>query len=141
MKSTKNDLRVGVRRDLEGLGYPDAIKDAIVEHLWSREKGRTSQTDAEINTGLQLSEAAQRLSRYTIPMEEAWMPPNGWDEALWTKYCEKPYRDRLVICAAWLISEVDRVDYCFENGVDLIPKIKLKPQEENEPGDRPQDPQ
>ena len=60
----------------------------------------------------QLVEASMRLS-FTIPNDEA---PENWDAAWFTNLCERNYKERLVIAAALLAAEIDRLNYLEAHG-------------------------
>lgn len=79
--------------------------------------GRTIQDDVKYNNEYQLVEAASTLSM-NVPNEifDSYLgyhehyPPTGWKSDLWGKMLRKPYKERLVIAAALLAAEIDRIE-------------------------------
>jgi len=59
----------------------------------------------------QLIEASIKLS-YTIPNDEA---PENWSPEWFSKLCNKPHQERLIISATLLASEWDRLEYLKHN--------------------------
>lgn len=82
------------------------------------DKGRTAAYDALSNDDNQLVFAAQRLSLddNTIAfikkrMVDGFQTPTGWDENAWNSLISRPYKERLIICAALFAAEIDRLNY------------------------------
>ena len=69
--------------------------------------------DAAENTKGELSVGAGILSQKFIPVNLT-LIPNGWDERLWRKMLNKPYKDRLIIAGALIAAEIDRLNYLEE---------------------------
>lgn len=69
--------------------------------------------DITFNNHYQLSQAAGLLCMddmddLQVSYEECM--PVDWDLNKWTKICEKPYKERLIIAGALLAAEIDRLD-------------------------------
>ena len=78
-------------------------KEQIEKH------GRTIESDVEINQRGELSAAAATLiSASGIRFK---VIPIGWDNFLWKKMCDKPYKDRLIIAGALIAAEIDRIQF------------------------------
>jgi hypothetical protein len=76
--------------------------------------GRSIESDIENNPNEQLSEAAgwlcyneQGCADLDDVIEDHC--PDGWDQALWTKMCRKPFEERLIIAGALIAAEIDRL--------------------------------
>jgi len=79
-------------------------KEQIEKH------GRTIEKDVIDNSRLQLSDAASKLcaddaggywGTSTLPI--------GWNQEVWDKMTNKPYRERLIIAGALIAAEIDRI--------------------------------
>lgn len=68
--------------------------------------GRTIKYDVENNMDGQLAQAAAAL----IEGDITWMP-EGWDDEKCKKLMKKPYSKRLVVAAALLAAEIDRLNF------------------------------
>lgn len=81
------------------------IKKERAEQI--RKHGRTVEYDKKHNGSGQLLYAAgvlaTELYQYYNPA------PMGWDENYWGKVQKKPYKERLIIAAALLAAEIDRI--------------------------------
>lgn len=79
--------------------------------------GRTVEEDVKFNSNEQLREAALMLilDKNCFVAEDKFYVPNGWDEQITTKMLNKPIKDRLVIAAALLAAEIDRLNYIEQN--------------------------
>lgn len=75
-------------------------KEQIEKH------GYDSENDAYYYNG-ELIDAATRLIDGSRQMRNA--PPNEWDEEIWQKMFDKPYKDRLIIAGALIAAEIDRL--------------------------------
>lgn len=71
--------------------------------------GRTVELDVEQNKIHQLRIAAQKL--VDVPSVRYEGKPDGWDETIWIKMCDKSYTERLIIAGALIAAEVDRMKY------------------------------
>jgi len=60
----------------------------------------------------QLIEAANTLSMKDI---RSCLIPLNWDQDWFTKLCKRPYQERLIIAAALIASEWDRLEYLQNN--------------------------
>lgn len=90
--------------------------------------GRTVEKDAELNSDYQLLDAAVRLlskhaeGRNTLDKNDMEAPddgmdylfkamiPDGWNEQIWNKMFDRPYKNRLVIAGALIAAEIDRLN-------------------------------
>lgn len=75
--------------------------------------GRTIQNDIKTNTAYQLSNAASLLclpdkERPYVPLSS--LLPENWDIDLFDKMYRKPYKERLIIAAALIAAEIDRLN-------------------------------
>ncbi len=70
---------------------------------------RTLQEDYECNTDNQLPLAAMWLIQGGI--QTRLQTPAEWDDDIWKKMVDKPYKDRLIIAGALLAAEIDRLQY------------------------------
>lgn len=71
---------------------------------------RTIDEDVKFNTKGQLSVGAGILAQMKIPEHiKDTLIPTGWDEIIWNKMLEKPYKERLIIAGALIAAEIDRV--------------------------------
>lgn len=73
--------------------------------------GRTPQYDIEVNNDEQLTEAAFVLMAEIPDDIKPELCPEGWDEAIWIKMVNKPYKDRLITAAALIAAEIDRLQH------------------------------
>jgi hypothetical protein len=74
--------------------------------------GRTIELDALLNTHHQLSDAASKLCDDDVG--GYWHTdtlPVGWDQGIWDKMTNKPYKERLIIAGALIAAEIDRLNY------------------------------
>lgn len=72
---------------------------------------RTIMDDVKYNTQGQLSVAAGILGQKTIPEEiKMTLIPKGWDEAIWNRMINKPYKERVIIAGALYAAELDRLE-------------------------------
>lgn len=71
--------------------------------------GRTIQEDAECNTNNQLPFAAIQLVEGGLTTRL--QTPSEWDDDIWQKMVDKPYKERLIIAGALIAAEIDRVQY------------------------------
>ena len=66
----------------------------------------------KFNPKNQLTDAASKLCYPNIEdihgIEDG--EPDGWDNDLWNKMINKPYRERLIIAGALIAAEIDRLD-------------------------------
>ena len=60
----------------------------------------------------QLIEAANTLSMKEI---KSCLIPLNWDQDWFTNLCKRPYQERLIIAAALIASEWDRLEYLQNN--------------------------
>lgn len=67
----------------------------------------TVETDVENNSKGQLIEAAWK----TITGVGFSTPPENWDEKIFKRIIKKPVKERLIIAAAWIAAELDRLNY------------------------------
>lgn len=67
--------------------------------------------DVAINSGIEkpLTRAAAFLSLERLTFVH-YMRPIGWAESVWLKMCAKPYKERLVIAAALIAAEIERLE-------------------------------
>lgn len=72
--------------------------------------GYTIENDFTMNGLCQLAEAATGLLHVEFEQRRR-VRPLGWDELLWEKMCRKDYEERVVISAALLAAERDRLNY------------------------------
>ncbi|MEM7487259.1 MAG: hypothetical protein AAF348_18780 [Bacteroidota bacterium] len=80
-------------------------KEQIEKH------GRNIESDVEINSCFQLSEAACYLA--WLDIEEADCrdeAPCGWNLEQWQKMHDKPHEERLIIAGALIAAEIDRLN-------------------------------
>jgi hypothetical protein len=78
-------------------------KEQILKH------NRSIQDDVRLNTNGQLVDAATKLRVDDIGGYWATdLLPVGWDQTIWDKMTNKPYKDRLVISGALLVADDDR---------------------------------
>lgn len=72
---------------------------------------RTIEQDATWNTEGQLSDAAAKLCVHDVG--GYWgtdLLPFAWDQAIWDKMTNKPYKERLIIAGALIAAEIDRLN-------------------------------
>lgn len=96
----------------------ELIADERQEQL--NKHGRGLATDVKDNNKGQLAFAATTLSsqyngggdklpeKHRIAHTERWIPI-GWDETIWKKMVNKPYKERLIIAGALIAAEIDRL--------------------------------
>jgi len=72
-----------------------------------KKHGRTIQSDVEENTEDQLPTAALWLIEGGLTMRQR--VPSQWDEDIWHKMIDKPYKERLIIAGALIAAEIDRL--------------------------------
>lgn len=77
-------------------------KEQIEKH------GRSIERDRYENSLGQLSEGAKSLLYKSKVLRIRAVPP-GWDESIWKKMANKPYRERLIIAGALIAAEIDRI--------------------------------
>lgn len=80
--------------------------------------GRTVYHDSKINDQEQLAKAAAYLIECDESDEDklhGLYCPNGWDLLVWLKMCKKHQIERLIISAALLAAEIDRIEYTIDN--------------------------
>lgn len=75
---------------------------------------RTTESDKLFNQDYQLCTAAGRLlfspkDESIELMKEPIFRPQGWDEQIWNKMLDKPYKERLIISGALIAAELDRL--------------------------------
>jgi hypothetical protein len=71
---------------------------------------QTIKRDVDRNAEGQLSVGAGILAQKTIPDHiKASLIPKHWDERIWAKMINKPYKDRLIIAGALIAAELDRL--------------------------------
>jgi hypothetical protein len=68
--------------------------------------GRTVEQDAELNRSGQLMYAAKQLITERVI---GFNTPNNWDFDIFSKMICKPYKERLIIAAALIAAEIDRL--------------------------------
>lgn len=95
-----------------GIYYSTGLADLInerKEHIFKHH--RTIEHDVEQNTDRQLTHSALMLlaADYEEGIDSA-SYPEGWDHDKCNHMLAKPYRARLVIAAALLLAEIDRID-------------------------------
>lgn len=75
--------------------------------------GRSIKEDVMHNFGNQLSTGAAFLLYPNMgdAPNFSLANPDGWDVDIWLKMCAKPYKERLIIAAALLAAEIDRLIY------------------------------
>lgn len=70
----------------------------------------STQDDFQRNNERQLTYAAKLListeKLITMVYEN---PPKGWNKHIWKRLLDKPYKERLVIAAALIAAEIDRL--------------------------------
>lgn len=87
---------------------------ALERHEQVVKHGRTINHDKLTNKNNELSEAASELispvhdSVAQLDKKFDYMP-FGWDENIWAKMWEKPYKERLIIAGALIAAEIDRL--------------------------------
>lgn len=67
---------------------------------------RNIERDVRENSDQQL-----RIGAIRLLFEEPGGCPMGWNKELWLKMTNKPLRERMVIAAALLAAEIDRLSY------------------------------
>jgi hypothetical protein len=70
--------------------------------------GRTIRWDIDRNRSRQLVSAAVMLTHPSTTSFD--VPPMGWEQEWWNRIRSKPYQERLIIAAALLTAEYDRLD-------------------------------
>lgn len=105
----------------ESQTFSEILAEVIEMRKKQISKGRTIEQDLQLNYGTQLSYVAgflchSHLSHLTDDQMRELCPPN-WQIGLFVKYARKPYRERLVVAAALIVAELDRLD---NGGSDLI---------------------
>jgi len=80
-------------------------KEQIEKH------GRTIELDKKFNYKFQLTDAVLSLTQPAIEFDdlEANRCPDDWEHTIWNKMLNKPYKERLIIAAALLCAEIDRI--------------------------------
>ena len=79
-----------------------------VEHV--KKHGRTVDFDKQFNNVGQLIRAVRTLTIVNLhPKVTPQYRPDNWDPDLWDRMCAKSYKDRLVIAAALIAAEIDRI--------------------------------
>lgn len=73
--------------------------------------GRTVELDVENNKDEQLIDAVFGLLAEFPDEIKNELEPDGWDNEIWKKMVNKPYKERLVICGALIAAEIDRISY------------------------------
>ena len=91
------------------------IELILLERLEQIEKhGRTVERDRTVNEDQQLRIAAMKLlikaDGFDDTEAERRTPPKGWDKAVWRKMITKGYKERMIMAAALLAAEVDRIN-------------------------------
>ena len=81
-------------------------KEQLTKHC------RSVEYDVKSNAYQQLRKAAVLLISLN---PQSSFPPDGWDEKLWCKMCQKQYRERLIIAGALIAAEIDRLDQLNTN--------------------------
>lgn len=68
------------------------------------------ESDKQTNKGMQLLAAAIVLTHQRMTPEYAsGLTPTGWDKEGWKKMCHKPHKEKLIIAAAFIAAELDRI--------------------------------
>ena len=83
-------------------------------HEQINKHGYTPLKDMAHNSNEQLAMAAGWLcynEQGCADMEEVSEDhcPDGWNQELWIKMCNKPYKERLIIAGALIAAEIDRI--------------------------------
>ena len=73
--------------------------------------GRTLRYDESQNDNSELCDAAHALLLRGVSnlAYRVSTKPYGWDESIWLRMCQKPYRARLIIAGALIAAEIDRL--------------------------------
>ena len=76
--------------------------------------GRTTATDKLFNQEYQLCSGASCLlfspaDEVNDFAKEFLFIPKDWDETIWNKMINKPYKERLIIAGALIAAEIDRI--------------------------------
>jgi hypothetical protein len=85
-------------------------QDQIEKH------GRTIEKDARLNNRKQLSQGAANLilpsgDNMSDQYNRFFNRPSDWDEDIWERMVDKPYKERLIIAGALIAAEIDRLNY------------------------------
>jgi hypothetical protein len=94
---------------------PDPVTKSVGLGLIAHERleqierfGYTDKSDAYYNFNDQLTDGAIMM---LIQGKSIIHTPSGWDTDLCEKMCNKPKKERIIIAAALLAAELDRLDY------------------------------
>lgn len=85
---------------------------------------RTIENDSTENAEYQLKDAAQALLVDNEPARIE-LVPRGWDLIIWQKMCRKSYSERMIIAAALLAAELDRLTYTVDERLKDAALAKL----------------
>lgn len=115
MKNTKLTIDQAVRKRKrllsEFFNKNTTIKEVASERYEQLHyHDRTFEYDRRVNKRKQLAFAAAILSNPWLNISSRLLRiPDGWDEKVWKRMCKKSYPKRLIIAAALLCAEHDRI--------------------------------
>lgn len=101
----------GVAREVVNGELPDALRDVIAEREKQRAKWGDDHDDAHADSGLAAVAAFLIVTRGDVPAKDRTRVAEigvGWAADLADRHPER--RDRLVIAAALLVAEIERID-------------------------------
>lgn len=87
----------------------EAIKEERESQLLKH--GYIAEVDLSRNSNfpLPLTKAASSLSMQPIGLALQFGKPDGWNDEIWIKMCNKSYKERLAIAGALIAAEYDRI--------------------------------
>jgi hypothetical protein len=107
--------------------YGPAIEAIAEERIEQKTKhGRSVEYDVAQNSTFEkpLTKAAAVLTLDNgIELAAMAMKPQCWSQDIWDKMTAKPYRERLVIAAALIAAEIDRLD-AYKAQREINPQVE-----------------
>jgi len=107
----------------EGMELTDGMSLVLFERM-KQLLTVSIEEDKSRNGSFQLIQASQVLSKLKMTISDEFEIPFGWNEDAWVKLCRKAYKERVIVAAALLIAEIDRVALMEAKGEKWDPTKK-----------------